>query len=457
MALASFQSAKSVTALSKSPLFHHQYSSITAAISNLAKDEREFQRVRKLFRQFWLEYFPITSVNHFQLDVVNIFRPHSECLKDLQYRYKANNRIAGNKPLGVGYPLSSVNIADFQSSWSVPLELRRVKSVEDAIEVGAEQLRALCKLKEFAKGLNINTCDSQYGVAKYIGQVCDIKNLVNVIRLQHGRKVSEAVYEKTGGQPRVYGDEYYLIEETRVKSFKKKDKVYQVEQISIYDKEPDQVSEVERRTKKGKELKITLSRWNGMRIRSKGGHSMKKVEFDVVGIRVLEKATGKRVFKRDVFVTIVGEERRHVGLGEAAEEFYHRFDLEGTNRFMKQNLFLEGYQTPAVRHQDNWNLLVQMAMWLLWAASEEVEQVCEKWQQYSEPKREKGERKTASQTRKGLEGLISTFEKERFQPKKCKKGVGRRKGEKQEKRQRYKVVKKTQSKENQKKKAEQKE
>jgi hypothetical protein len=41
MALASYQAAKSVVALSKSPVFHHQFSSVTKAISGLVNNERE--------------------------------------------------------------------------------------------------------------------------------------------------------------------------------------------------------------------------------------------------------------------------------------------------------------------------------------------------------------------------------------------------------------------------------
>ncbi len=169
---------------------------------------------------------------------------------------------------------------------------------------------------------------------------------------------------------------------------------------------------------------------------------MKAVEFDVVGILVYEKATEKRVFKHDVCVAIVGQERAKVSTEKSAEVFYHRFELEVTNRFMKQNLFLEGYQTPDVQHVDNWNLLVQEAMWLLWTASTETETVVEKWQKYSAPKGEKGGRKTAAQTRKGLEQLILTFAQKPFEPKKCKKGLGRKKGARQEPRKHYKVVKK---------------
>ena len=137
-------------------------------------------------------------------------------------------------------------------------------------------------------------------------------------------------------------------------------------------------------------------------MRTKKGYRMKEVEFDVVGIRVLKKETGERVFNQDVFVAIVGEERERMSLEECAEEFYHRFDLEVTNRFMKQNLFLQAYETAEVQHLDNWLLIVQEAMWRRsgWTGSTEVENVCPKWQRYSEPKEEKGGRKTASQTRK---------------------------------------------------------
>ena len=215
-----------------------------------------------------------------------------------------------------------------------------------------------------------------------------------------------------------------------------------VPQTSLYDKEADEETVVYRRTRRGKELRLELKRWRGLKMRTKQGHSMKAVEFDVMALRVLDKETGERVLQHDVFAALVGQERGSLSLAECAEVFYHRFDLEVTNRLMKQNLFLEGYQTPDEQHLDNWNVLVQEALWLLWAASGEVGFVCEKWQQYSAPKEAKGGRKTASQTRKGLCELILTFEQEPFSAKKCQKGLGRSLGAKQAKRKQYQVVKK---------------
>ncbi len=344
--------------------------------------------------------------------------------------------------MGIGYGFSFVNLADFESSWSLPFDLRRSGSHEDEIEVAVEQIKAICESEEFVASLNINAADSSYGVAKYISRVNEISNLVNIIRLRHGNKVDESDYQETGGAPQIYGEQYYLIEESGWKEYKKGEQISRKYLTSIYEKEADEFAEIEKVTKKGKPLRLELRRWRGMKMRTKKGNSMKEVEFEIVGIRVLHRKTGARIFKQDVFAAVVGERRSELAIEEIAEVFYHRFDLEVTNRFLKQNLFLESYQTPDVQHLDNWTILAQEAMWLLWAASAEVENVCEKWQQYSAPKAEKGERKTPSQTRKGLERLILTFDEEPYLPKKCKKGEGRKKGEKQEPRKQYKVVKK---------------
>lgn len=442
MALASFRDAKSVVALSKSPVFHHQYSSISKAIGGLAKNEHELKRVGKLFGEQRIKYFPLGSRNYFQTDVVNIFREHAPCLKARQYRHKANNVIFGNQPLGIGYPLSLVNIADFESGWSLPFDLKRVESNEDEVAVGAAQIRAICEREEFGESLNINAADSSYGVAKYISQVNEVENLVNVIRLRHGNKVFETKAQATKGAPQIYGAEYHLIEASGEKTYHKKEKVYRKYLTSIYEKKADEYAEIEKVTKRGKVLKVELRRWKQMKMRTKQGNSMKEVEFEIVGIRVLNKETGGRVFKQDVFVAVVGGKRGELPTTEVAEVFYHRFDLEVTNRFMKQNLFLESYQTPDVQHLDNWNVLAVQALWLLWTASTETENICEKWQQYAEPKTEKGGRKTASQTRKGSENLFLTFEQKGYLPKKCKKGLGRKSGDKQARRKHYEVVRK---------------
>jgi hypothetical protein len=443
MALASFTSAKSVVALSESPVFQFQYSTICDVVSNFAKTSRELKEKRRTLQALFLARFGQRRVYDFQTDGVSIFREHSPCLANRRHCYKANQVVKGQKPIGIGYRYSFVNVADVESGWSLPFEIEKLDVEKNAATMAAEQIIGICRRKEFENGLNINCCDSEYGQAKYLSPTSPVKNLVSVVRLRHGRKVyPEERRADTGGAPQVYGEAVYLIEKSRTKSYRREEKIYEKYQASVKEKEPLESLEIRRETSRGKKLLIKLRRWDGYLMRSKDGHDMKETVFDLVGSEVLEEETGKRVFKHDQFVAVVGEERAVLSLEQVYEKYRHRFDHEQTNRFGKQNLFWESYQTPKEQNQDNWLTITQMAMWLLYEASPEVESGAKKWQKYSEPKIEKGGRKTASQTRKGLEGLILSFEKKVFEAKKCKKGSGRRKSEKQEPRKQYEVVKK---------------
>jgi hypothetical protein len=78
----------------------------------------------------------------------------------------------------------------------------------------------------------------------------------------------------------------------------------------------------------------------------------------------LHRETGERIFKQDVFVAVAGARREELSIEEIAEVFYHRFDLEVTNRYLKQNFFFESLNTPEVQHLDNWTELASEAMWL---------------------------------------------------------------------------------------------
>lgn len=442
MALASFKSAKSVVGLSESPVFHYQYSSISDAISNLARTSVERDECRQALQRLFLEHFELKPIIDWQTDGVSLFREHSKCLKDLQWAHKANTVVRGNKPIGIGYPLLFINLADFTNKWSLPFEVEIVGKETDYVSLAAKKFKEICGREAFKDLLSINTADASFGCPKYLSPTSRIKNLVSITRLRHGRKVCFAERKKTGGTPQIYGEDWYLREESGDWSLKKKDKIIKKYQRSIYEKEVDEETVVFTKTKKGRELGIEISRWNAQLMHSSDGYRMKEAEFDMVSFRVLDAKTGERVFKEDVFVSVMGEERKKLNLKEIYQRFRRRFDLEVTNRFLKQAMFLQDYQTPKKDNIENWIMVAQTAMWLLYEASDEVENVSAKWQKYSEPKIIEGEKRTPSQTKKGAERLFCSFEKEPYLPKKCEKGLGRRKGEKQVKRTRYKVEKK---------------
>ena len=442
MALASCKSAQSVVSLSESPLYHYQYSSISEAISNLARTSTERDERRKALQRLFLARFGWKSIIDWQSDGVSLFREHSRCLKDLQFVYKANTVIRGNKPIGIGYPLLCINLADFENRWSLPFEAEIVGKETDYVSLAGRKMIELCKRDEFKNVLNVNTADSSFGCPKYLSPTSQVENLVSITRLRHGRKVCFAERKKTKGAPQIYGQDWYLREESGDWTMNKEEEIITKYQDSIYKNEPDEETVVFTKTKRGRELRIEIRRWNEMLMHSENGFSMKQADFDLVSFRVLDVKTGKRVFNQDVYVSVMGMERKKLGLEEIYERFRRRFDLEVTNRFLKQELFLEDYQTPEKENVENWILTAQTAMWLLYEASDEVESVSAKWQQYNEPKVAAGGKRTPSQTKKGAERLFLTFEKEPYLPKRCEKGQGRQKGTKLAKRVEYEVEKK---------------
>ena len=445
MALASCTDANSVVSLSESHFFQHQYSSLTDAISHLAYYETDRKLRRQQVQQFCLKYLPQRESYDLHSDGLSLFREHSPCLKERGYVHKANNVVPGNKPVGVGYQYSLVNLGVPESSWSLLFDSQRVKPAEDLLTVSAAQMVRLCTDEQlpFHAAQVSNVADSQYGTPKYLAPTAQLPNLVNIVRLRHGMKVYQAEeVAETGGAPQVYGAKFYLLEASDSKTYTIKEQQFEVERQALAELPAEEETEIFMVTSRGRPLRIHLRRWRGMKMRSKDGHNMKGVVADIVGVTVYDAQTGKRVFQHDMFLWVSGAGREALSLPEIYEKFRHRFDLEVTNRFCKQKLLLDSYQTPELGHFENWVLVVTLSLWLLFCASGEVGSVRAKWQQYSEPRESKGGRKTPSQTRKGAERLFSTFEQSEYAPKSVKKGVGRRFGEVQEKRAQLKVAKK---------------
>ncbi len=48
--------------------------------------------------------------------------------------------IRGNKPIGIGYPLLFINLADFKNRWSLPFEVEIVGTETDYVSLAAEKM-----------------------------------------------------------------------------------------------------------------------------------------------------------------------------------------------------------------------------------------------------------------------------------------------------------------------------
>lgn len=463
ISLSSYEQAGSVTGLSESPLFHHSYSSIRDGITGVGGNEEEQVASMSRLRELALSQLELGGGDRvlLQTDASSIVKAHSSCLEDRQYVKINNNVISGNKPISVGYPISLVNISPGVGKWSVPLDIRRINSHQSATDCAVEQVKELVQLDGLCDCLVLNTLDSGYGNASYMSRVYEEAHLVNLIRFRYGNKVWSR-YEagqassitkgasKKKGRPRVFGDQFYLIDRSDVKKYHRKGGAYEVERTSIFDLAHQEQVSLKATTYKGRALKIQLWRWNDLLIRTKKGHPMQDKPFDLVASRVSDAQTGELVFQRTMFTLIHGHNKDQISTQEAFEGYRKRYDIEPAIKFAKQELLLDKYQTPCRQHFDNWLVVVMAAFWLLFTAKEVVKYRPKKWRQYKEAKIKQDKQMASelapdlkpSQVKQAAQALFLTFDPKPFQPKASNKGRGRTKGTRMKPRSRYPVVKK---------------
>lgn len=452
MALASCQEARSPVELSLSPVYHYQFSSISKAIAHLITNEVDRLALQRTIQELCMSYYKRPAWQPYyllQTDTTPLCKPHSPTMENRTYIAVANNTIAGNKPLGIGYETSYVNLSDNMGGWSLPLNIKRVSPEQTASECALSQLENLLDNPNLtpADSLIVNALDSKYGNACYLAPAHQHKRLVNTVRMRWGRKVWKQNYQtNTGGHPRIYGEKYYLQSQSGNKTYKKAktQKTCQVFQRSIFDLPADEQRQFCTRTRKNRKLTIRLWRWNEMMIRTKNGHDMKDKPFDLMAVRVTDAQTGEQVFGREMFIAITGKRKSELPIDHGYECYRRRYNIEPSFHFSKQRLLLQDYQTPDTEHLDNWLLIQQLATWLLYTAADEARFQPRKWESYLPGNKTAkfAARLSPTQTRKAAQGLFLTFDPTPFKPVQSKKGKGRPKGMTFEPRKQYKVVKK---------------
>ena len=453
MALGSFRDARSVTELCQSPIYHYQYSSICDAINGLCKDKTEHRKVSELLQLFVLSYLPTADkVYRLNGDTTPIKKPHSPTLAEKGYIHVPNTVIESNKPLSIGYRLSTLTLSGLQN-WQLPLSMERVENDETPTLRLLKQLSGILNSdsKPFKKAdLNIIRLDRAYSNAQFLSPSYHHDNLVSVSRFRAGQKIwFEKPRNQTGGRNAIYDKEpYYLIEKSRWKDFKRKQEVYQKYQRSLFELTADQTSTLFQTTLKGKQLRIEAFLWENVLIRTKNGNKMSDKKLNIVATKTYNATTNELVFQEELFMGIGGKLKDTLSIDEAIYQYQERYAIERNAarpffRFNKQNLFLEDFQTPDLQHLDNWFLIGQTTIWLLYLTAQEAQKITPKWQQYlPKEKIENPVILSLAQAYKSAQNLFITFDKSPFLPKKYKKGRPRQKGEKQTPRTQYKVVRK---------------
>jgi len=438
-ALSSNLTARSVVELSLSSLFRRTYSSITDAItywfqaSEPEKEEEERRAREKELARLIGGYLPSPQRRKFWLfgtDVVPIPRLYAEKLADRTFVYQPNV-IRGNKPVTIGHAYSAQvffpeKLHRDAPPWVVPMIMHRVHSTEKATVVGAEQMATLMEdeTQPFHRALCVHVGDCVYSSVQFLGRVGHYRQLVNISRAASNRVFYRQFQAEPGakkpGHPRWYGDRFSLKESTTWGS-------------------PDETAETTFTTKKGQTYRVQLQGWHNLLMRGKKGLPMHRYPFTLVRAVVLDEQD-KQVFKRAMWLIVMGERRGELSLVEIWDAYAQRYDIEHYFRFGKQRLLMAAYQTPEVAHEENWLQIVQVVTVQLWLARELANVQLRKWERYL-PKRKDGTT-SPSQVQRDFERIIRQVGTPARAPKRRGKSPGRTKGTRPPHRQRHPVIKK---------------
>ncbi len=166
--------------LSQSEQFQRKWPSLYAAVEDGRLAEKWLVR-------YLAEQVPHSGLCVFALDGSPWPRPRARTLEDRQFVFQASSDINGGT-IAIGYPYSCLEwVVEGHSSWSLPVDMRRVKSTETAQALGAVQIQALAAARQaFMEALDIIACDGKYGNAGFLRLVKGLRTGI-VARLRCDR------------------------------------------------------------------------------------------------------------------------------------------------------------------------------------------------------------------------------------------------------------------------------
>jgi hypothetical protein len=318
--------------LSQSPQFRRKWPSLYAAVEDGRLDS-------PWLHQYLAGQVPGVGVQHFALDGSPWPRPRARTLEDRQYVYQASSDVNGGT-VTIGYPYSLLEwVAEAHTSWSLPVDARRVSSANTAQEVGAEQIRALALARSAcSSALDVVACDGKYGNCGFLRSVQGLSTGI-VARLRCDRVLYQAAPHATGkrGRPRIHGTRFAFKDPSTWPT-------------------PDEIVEL------NDPLwgQVRVERWCGLH-EKKGAD----VPYDVIRARVhLEREKPPEALWL-AWLPPCGKTLSAEGIWRAYE---HRWPIEPGLHFRKETL---GWTQPMFQSKeagDRWTELTALAAWIVFLA-----------------------------------------------------------------------------------------
>jgi hypothetical protein len=205
----------------------------------------------------------------------------------------------------------------------------------------------------FGQELCVEAVDSSYSKPSYLHAHRRHPNLVTIARAKSNRTFypqfqPETEADKSAGHPQWYGDPFKLSG-------------------TAAPAVPDETLTRWETSVRGKRYRIEIEAWHNMLMRGKRAAPMHQHPFTLVRITRYDEQ-GKPVFKRPLWLVVLGDRRGELSLEQIYLAYQARFDIEHFFRFGKQKLLLTRFQTPEVEREEKWWQLIHLAFAQLWLA-----------------------------------------------------------------------------------------
>jgi len=385
---------KSVVELSQSPRFEREYSSITDAITHGLSDV-DFKKIQT--QVFNHTRATVNRPHLFFTDCTNNPRPYAKVMREREIVHFPNP-APGNKPICVGHQYSLLAMAPQgerakNGRWLIPLSMQRVALDEKGNETGVQQVLELIDELDLEDELCINTGDSLYGSEACRKKAVSKKNLVQMFRLSNKRKLyrtPEYLKVQGPGRRKLFGDKVMLSEPQTHPT-------------------PDAVQTIKMTTKKGKICEVELTLFKNLLVRGSKDFASQEHPLNVVKA-VVKDNDGNLVFKRPLWIGIIGARKDEVNSEMAYNTYLNRYDIEHFFRFGKQKLLLDAYQTPELKHEEYWWKFEHEAYVQLYLARQLADVLPKPWErylpEYKDASQKIGLEKTPSQTQRSFANIL---------------------------------------------------
>lgn len=359
-ALSSQTRARSPVELSLASCFRREHGSVYAAINTLSLDNKLIQKVTA-------KQLPEKSGRFHQLvvDVTACPRPEAYCLADRGNVYAGPRRgvVRGHQ-----YSLTSYlpEVPTHERTWAVTLAVDRVKSEQDKELLGAKQIKALLGAKElpFGQELTVVAGDTYYSKPAFLHALAAEESLVTMARVRADRIFYR---QPTGDDKRLkYGSRLIIKDDS---SWGRPDASWS--------------TQVKRQRRHAIHF-VEVQAWHNMLMRGKRKpYPMRMYKYPFTLVRVVvTKERGKPVYKRPLWLLVMGKRRGELTLSDIYQAYNDRFRQEHLFRFLKQRLLLTRFQTTSAEREEQWWRFVILAYLQLWVARPFAQTLPNPWERY---------------------------------------------------------------------------